>query len=190
MAITKYTLSSDALALVGGERIDSFDSGTVESEVAGNFYEDELLALLKDYEWPFARRQALLPQSATTPLEGWEFAYQLPTNFLQLEKIWPELINEWDIFEDQLYLNYDQSPTIDYVFRPDEAKFDAHFVRCFKRKLASVFAVPIRDSVNAAIYQDKKFEEEIGKAKVKAAHQKRTKSLAARSGYALIAVRG
>ncbi len=190
MTVTKYTISSDALAMVGGERIDSFDSGTVESEVAGNFYEDELEALLKDYYWSFARRQALLAQSAVTPLEGWDYAYQLPTNFLQLEKVWPDTLSEWDIFEDQLYLNYDESPTIDYVFRPDESTFDKHFLRCFKRKLASEFAVPVRDSVNMASFQEQKFDQAIKQAKVKASQQKVPKGIATRTGYALINVRG
>ena len=83
MALSDVALCSRALMRIGCAPIASFEDGTAESEIAGALYAPARDALLSAYGWSFATGQVSLTQLEDAPLADYQYAYQLPNEFLR-----------------------------------------------------------------------------------------------------------
>jgi len=159
---SKIQISSNAMVLIGANPISSFTEGT-EGRVATALYESTYTAILSSFRWRFASKQALLSRLAETPLNSYQYQYQLPTNLLVVIKIENE-VSDYEIYGDKLYSNL-PSVSIDYIYRVDETLLPSYFVKALEFLLAAQFAVPVTDNSQIATLYQSLYEGQLARAK-------------------------
>ena len=166
MSYTDISLCSKAMLKIGAQRIVSFDDGSVEGEVASNLYPIIRDGLLSSYPWSFAVSQMRLPRVDITPVADYQYAYQLPSDFLRVMSAGSGKGRggEYKILRDRIHTNIDNL-ILTYVFRPYEGNFPAYFSEILISKLAAEFCLPITESTSRAEYLTKKAENEFARAK-------------------------
>jgi len=146
-------IASNALQMIGAGSINSFDEPGAGAAVAKALYEDLITALLTTTYWRFAMKKQSLNQLSQTPLNEFKFAYQIPTDNLKIERIYPRIF--YKIYRDLIYTDA-SSIEIDYAFRPDTSSLPPYFVLAFTYKLASEFSLAVTDNEQKnALYEEK-----------------------------------
>jgi hypothetical protein len=158
---SKIEISSNAMILIGASPISSFTEGT-EGLVANALYETTYTALLSSFRWRFASKQALLSRLVATPLNSYQYQYQLPTDLLVIIKT--EYLDRYEIFGDKLYSD-SPSLEIDYIYRVDETLLPAYFVKTLEFSLAAQFAIPITNNSQRAAVWSNAYETQLRMAK-------------------------
>jgi hypothetical protein len=82
MATTETEIANRAIRLIGGNRITSLDDGSKNAIVINDLW-DGILKDLMAAPWGFAETRVKLAQSASTPVFGYDYAYQLPADWLK-----------------------------------------------------------------------------------------------------------
>lgn len=139
---SKFDIVSQALVLIGEAPISSFSEGTA-GLVASQMYETTLDGLLTSHRWRFAVGKAAFNQLTETPLNGYRYAYQIPSQLLMLINV--RYNPAYEIYEDKLYTDVN-SVEADYIYRPEEARFPQYFVEALAARLAETFAIPITNN--------------------------------------------
>lgn len=85
MAISDVDIANLALQYCETAPIASFDEPKESARALKASYYTLRDTLLRTYCWNFARKYAQLPQLATVPPFEYEYAYQLPDDFMRLE---------------------------------------------------------------------------------------------------------
>lgn len=145
--MTDVAICSAALVMVGADELNSFADETREAKLCNLLYDTTVKNLLQDHPWRFSLAQSSLAQLVATPLYGYNYAYQLPTDCLRvisMERFWP-----FQVFEDKLYTNAN-GVNITYQFQPSEVKFPAYFVRLVELEMASLLAVSLAEDESKA----------------------------------------
>ena len=188
MALTSIALCSRALLKTGCRSITSFDDGTAEAEVAGNLYPSVRDALLSSYPWSFATAQASLPRLVATPVADYDFAYQLPTDFLRALSAGAGRGRglEYRIHENRLHTNASEV-VLTYIFQPDEREFPPFFDQALIARLAAEFCVPLTDSTSRTEALLKVADNEFKQARSVDAQQTTIEAI---DDYPLIGARG
>jgi len=146
-------ISSNALTMIGAGSITSFDDPGAGAASAKTLYEPLLEALLTENYWRFAMKKQSLNRLSQTPLNEFKYAYQIPTDSLKIEKVYPRI--SYKIYRDLIYTDA-SSIEIDYVFKPDTSSLPAYFVLALTYKLASEFALSVTDDTQKnALYEGK-----------------------------------
>ena len=83
MALSDVALCARALIRIGAAPITSFSDGSAEAEIAGALYGSTRDGLLSAYAWGFATGQVALTQLETAPVADFDYAYQLPNDYLR-----------------------------------------------------------------------------------------------------------
>jgi hypothetical protein len=146
-------ISSNALQMIGATSISSFTDPGAGAAVAAALYEPILEAMLTTNYWRFTIKQQQLNRLSSTPLNGYQYAFQLPTDSLKIESVDPR--SSYKIFEDKLYSNQTEIE-VDYVYRPPTTQLPSYFVLALTYKLASEFALSVTDDTQKnALYSQK-----------------------------------
>jgi hypothetical protein len=146
-------IASNALQLIGDLPISSFDDPGAGAAVAKALYADTLLAMLTRTYWTFTLKKQTLNRLSSTPLNEFQYEFQLPTDTIKVLKVYPR--SNYKIYGDRIYSNT-QALDIDYAFKPETSQLPPHFVLAFTYKLASDFALAVTDSENKnAIFEEK-----------------------------------
>ena len=152
MGITKESLVSQALVLLGADSISSFAEESNESDVASQFYETTIASLLCVHNWTFATRQAKLSQNTVAPILAYKYSYHLPTDLLQMRYLFSEYnslpVLDWKRVGK--FIQTDLSPAFsEYTYRVLEADLPAFFIPLAKYSLALAMNMVItRDKAN------------------------------------------
>ena len=148
-------ISSNALQMIGAGSIQSFTDPGAGAAVASALYESLLTALLTRTYWRFAIKKQSLNQLSQTPLNGYKYAYQIPTDSLKIERVYPRI--GYQIFEDKLYTDA-SAIDIDYTYRVATSALPSYFVLAFTYMLASEFSLSVTDNESKnQIYAQKFF---------------------------------
>jgi hypothetical protein len=152
MALSDIALCSRALIRLGAQPITSFDDGTAESEIAGALFGVVRDALLSAYSWSFALGQANLSRLESAPLADYQYAFQLPSDFLRAMSAGAggrgRGLN-YRITRNVLHSNADVV-TLTYIFRPDEEEFPPYFDSVLISKLSAEFCIPVTENTSRA----------------------------------------
>lgn len=143
-------ICNSALRKVGSSVIQSFTSGSPESNAANDLYDVHRLKVLRSHHWNFATKRAKLARLAAAPEFGFTYKYQLPSDFIRVVSFHPDdqgFSNiEYKIESDDLhteaedaYLRY-----IADIFDPNLMSPD--FREALSLSLAVDFAITIADS--------------------------------------------
>lgn len=152
MALNDVALASRALIRIGASPITSFTDGSVEAEIAGALFEPVTNALLSSYAWSFATAQAALTQLVTPPVADYNYAYQLPNDFLRALSAGAGSRGrglQFRINQNTLHTN-SSAVILTYVFRPAEENFPPYFDQAIIARLAAEFTIPITENTSRA----------------------------------------
>jgi hypothetical protein len=156
------SICSNALMLLGHDPITSFDEEGIGAKVASNFYESSLRSKLADYNWKFATKKTTLSKLAQTPINGWDYVYQLPTDHIRTITTYPH--SDYEILGDKIYSSTDDLQ-LDYVHRVDETYFPPAFREMVELYLAAKWAIPVTENSTAGNMYYNLYVKQIKKAK-------------------------
>lgn len=152
MALSDIALCSRALIRLGAQPITSFSDGTAESEIAGALFGVVRDSLLSAYGWSFALGQANLSLLESPPLADYQYAFQLPADFLRAMSAGAggrgRGLN-YRITRNVLHTNA-ESATLTYIFRPSEEEFPPYFNAVLISKLSAEFCIPVTENTSRA----------------------------------------
>jgi hypothetical protein len=142
---SKIDLISNALILIGDLPITSLTGNARAQVVANNLYENIKKAELSKFPWSFARKKFVVTADSVAPVGSeWKKKYTLPSDLLFLIKINPNI--PYRVYGNEIYTNYEESITVDYIHNVSEALFPESFAKVMEYALAKDFALSIRDS--------------------------------------------
>lgn len=191
MALTKFELCSRAFLKLGANTISSFGTETAEEEVAGNLYASVRDGLLSEHPWSFATGQVTLAKLASSPLADYDYAYQLPSDFLRALSVGDSSTEagrgvDYRIHERRIHTNMD-GVILSYIFRPDESTFPPFFDTALIARLAAEFCMPLTENTSRTEVLFKLAEREMSKAKLTDAQQQTPQTF---EDFTLINARG
>jgi hypothetical protein len=152
MALNDIALASRALIRIGAAPITSFDDGTAESEIAGALFAPVRDALLSAYGWSFATGQVELSRLATDPVADYQYAYQLPMDFLRALSAGTSARGRgirYRIARGALHTNC-ASVILTYIFRPEEEEFPPYFDAALIARMSAELTIPVTESTSRA----------------------------------------
>jgi hypothetical protein len=146
MALGKVDIINSALSCIGERPTTSIGTDSSErAKVADRRYNEVRNSLLRNHPWNFATRRFKTNAKKTTPVFGFDYAYDLPDGCLRILGTDNESY-VWQIESDEngtLVLLTDRSdfPSVQYIYEvTDPTKFDSIFVQAFIYRLGSEFA--------------------------------------------------
>lgn len=160
---TKVDIASNALLLIGENTISSFTDDSTAALVAANLYELTYESLLTLHPWRFASNKATLSRLTATPTNQWDYAYQLPSDFLVAQHVDAGNDN-FQIYADKLYSN-ETTMILDYTYKPDESFLPSYFTELLELRLASVFAIPVTESATKSDHYAALADKQLSRAK-------------------------
>lgn len=139
--LTETIVLSNAVALLGHAPITSLTGNDKLVLAAQQAYQMLLPSVLSKNDWRFAVNIAPLVQSAVIPPSPWKIVYNLPSGYLKLIRLYPN-IYEWEIYNNsQLYSIINGNLQIEYVFQPEVSQLPGYFVNYFVYEIAYYLAL-------------------------------------------------
>jgi len=141
--ISPISLVSNALNLLGADRIASFEDDSTEAEITKELFWTTYRAMLTETRWRFATKVYKLNRLYESPDEalGYMYQYQLPNDYLMLVNAGTK---DYTIQGDRVLSNAKEM-TITYIYEPPVALLPAYFIKALEYNLAFNFAIPITD---------------------------------------------
>ncbi len=154
---TSLSMLSAALVLCGEKPLNSLTDPRYGAQVGAALfdmvYENELQA----NRWRFSCKKGTLSMLNVTPLNEWQYAWQLPTDCLNVIGIWgvgPDKL--YEIYGNLMYTNITANPgvipaslTLEYQFKPDPSTLPSYFSLLVTLALAQHMCKPITESDSA-----------------------------------------
>lgn len=145
MAVTKTSIVSLALMLLGHKPIITLDNGDDLTVAAEQAFDMLLPSVLSSGNWRFSMQIQQLSLSVMTPppQTGWQNIYLLPSGYLKNIRIIPQNL-QYEIYQNkQIYCNWGtQTPIyMEYAFQPDISELPQLFINYFIYEIASFLAL-------------------------------------------------
>lgn len=137
-----------SLQLIGAEEIGSFDDETREARTCASIYPTLKENVLQKNTWRFSVRQEQLNRLVATPLFGFAYAYQLPSDFLRfVGKDNPSVKHQ--LFENKVYTDL-TTLYANIQYSVDAQYFPAYFKHLLQLDLAALLAAALLEDENKA----------------------------------------
>lgn len=143
---TKIKMVSDALVLCGEKPIEALSDNRYGATVGGNLFELLYENEIQSNRWRFSCNKKQLGRLASSPLNEWQYAYQLPSDMLLPLGSYPRV--NYEIYADRIYTN-ESTFALEYQFKPDVSKVPAYFNLLMVYQLAQNMIKPITESDTA-----------------------------------------
>ena len=155
---TDVNICSTALNLLGESEISSFSDGSEIAGVCDKLYPGTKNTMLAMYPWSFATKKVQLAQLSSTPINEWQYEYQLPSDLIMSG---PQAVynsaatgagpspSGWGILTGKLQTD-ETTIVIDYLFSVDEASMPPYFVQALRYAMAAHLAELVTDQVEKA----------------------------------------
>lgn len=140
---TKIGIISKALILCGEKALNSLSDDRYGAEVGGNLFELIYENELQSNPWRFSMKKAALGRLNVTPLNQFQYAYQVPADCLLVRHVYPATV--YEIFGNRVYTD-DTTVELDYQFKPDVGSIPAYFSMLMVYALARDMVKPITES--------------------------------------------
>ena len=139
MAVTKFTIATQALLKVGGTPITTFDGTDRQSVVVSNMYEDTKKSLLYYTFWNFATEKTQLAKLSESIADAsYDYVYQLPGDTVRVKGIFDISGNnssDFSVEKSRIFSNMNPM-YVEYIQEKDESDFPPFFVEVLIAKLA------------------------------------------------------
>jgi len=155
---SKIDLISKALVLVGERPLNSLSDNRYGATVGANLFEMLYENELQSNRWRFAMTKKALSQLVASPLNQWQYAYQLPSDMLLPVGVYPVDL-EYEIYGDHLYSDR-SSVELDYMFKPDVTDVPAYFATLMTYALAKNFIKTLTESDQGVKVMEEKYNQQ------------------------------
>lgn len=166
--MTKTELANFALSQIGVARIMDIDEASPVAEACRSVWDLTRDATLRRREWNFAIDRKSLVRLADKPIFDFEFAYQLPSDYIRAIKVNDEAAGTSQAtfeIEGDLLLSNAEKADIVYTRRvKDVSLWDDGFQKAFATALAAAVTPAITTSTGLADRMESKAEQAIVKA--------------------------
>lgn len=151
---SKISLISKAMILAGEPAVTSLSDERYGVQVLSNLFEIKYEALLQSNRWRFAMKKGALSRLNVTPLNEWQYAYQIPSDCLLLiGQTYPQ---PYEVYGDRVYSN-SSSFEAEYMFKPGIDKLPAHFSLLLTYDLAKDALSPITENDARTVAMERKY---------------------------------
>jgi hypothetical protein len=142
MAISETIIVNMAFARIGSKRINDITTDkSIEAIQARTQYEQTRDALLRSFEWSFAKARATLSEDTATPDFDYDHQFILPDDYLRMVEVEE---NKHFSIEGKRVLTNKTTMQIEYIKRViDPTEFDPLFVEVLVLHLALKFINPL-----------------------------------------------
>lgn len=151
---TKVGLISKALILCGEKPLIALDDDRYGATTGSNLFELIYENELQSVRWRFAMAKRACSQVVSTPLNEWQYSYQIPTDCLLPIGVYP--IEPYEIYGDKIYTNA-TSVTLEQLTKPAITAVPAYFALLLTYALAKNMIKPITESDQAEINMTKRY---------------------------------
>lgn len=155
MPASDTEIANDALGRLGISPIMELSDDSKQAQFAKRFFDQTREEVLAARPWTFAIKRANLNALSTAPVSEWQYAYQLPSDFLRLVQINNDEIEtiKFKYAIEGRTIVTDESPiTICYVARvTDPTLYSPLFSEAFALKLASKLVGPLTGALKLSM---------------------------------------
>jgi len=162
MSSSKIAISNSAILKVGGTRIASFDDDKAEAVIINEFYERSYTYLLATHYWGFAMKVITLAQLPTAPEYEYKYAYQLPDDYIRIQRTFPN--SNYKIVGNELHSN-ESKVGLKYTKYVGEEDAPIFFEQAMMYYLAEQITIPITENQNKSNSNYAKYLDHLKKAK-------------------------
>lgn len=148
---SQVDIGNRALSKLGEARIISLDDDTKNARAIKAAFDIVRDAEFRAHRWHFTKKRTTLPALSTTPAFGWDFQYQLPSDFIQVIQVgyYDPIVDlsdyrtsgsrDWEIEADAVLLTNAEAPLpLRYVARvEDTTRYDSTFIEVLACRLAA-----------------------------------------------------
>lgn len=148
---SSISICSNALVLLGADTISSFSDGTDRANALANLYPFSREEVLRAHPWNCATRRAILPPMSTPPLFDFQYAFQLPGDWLRTIQVGKlDCPIEYTIEGKQILCDVSALPFV-YVWRNEtESSWDASLVSVMTYYMKAAMAYWVTQSSTQA----------------------------------------
>lgn len=155
LTATKIGIISNALVLCGENPLVSLDDDRYGATVGSNLFDVLYEAEIQSNRWRFSCTKSALSRINTTPLNEWQYVFQMPPDCLLPLGVWPYSL--YEIYGTHLYTN-NSTVNLEHQFKPDISAAPAYFQLLMTYVMAKDMIKPITESDAAVDVMTKKYE--------------------------------
>lgn len=151
MATTDIDIASQGLGLCRGTPISSFDDGTNEADIAGQYYGTFIKDIFSRYPWSFALKKRQLSRDSTDPVNEWKYSFVVPAEVERLFAVYRSgqvgakpMTQGWDRVGNFIFTNEPELWAEYTVYKP-ESQWPGYFIQYAIHAFALLIAVPYTD---------------------------------------------
>lgn len=142
------TLANRALARIGTQQISSLTDGSTPALYCNNLLPEVVQSVYGQFDWKSARKRIELSALVDAPLYGYDYAYQLPNDFMRI--IATEDAGPFEI-EGHTLLSDEEDMFITYIGYPIEAdKIPGPIAHLIVTYLAFLLSTPLTSNEGMA----------------------------------------
>jgi len=142
--LSETKIANAALVCLGERRINDLFEDTKHASLLSLHFDNVRDALLRSTNWLFATHRAELTASATSPIFGYAYRYEMPRDFVRLLDVDDRWGFGWDIEGNAVVTNLASPLQITYIRRvTDPVQMDPMFRELLGVALAFELAGPI-----------------------------------------------
>ena len=182
MAYSETSICNLSIRDVGANRIVNLEETNKQPEAMAcrDLYAHNRDALLRSYDWPFARARVQLSEDTVTPSFEFDHQFVMPANFLRLRNYYDTDAGYEDgrriwVIEGKRILTNETAVYLRYVKQvTDPTEFDPLFVELLRTKLALDLLTTLAGIENMGGKEDRltrKMNEAEKRARLVAAHE-------------------
>lgn len=166
----RLAIANVALGLLGANRIQSFEDGTVEADLCRDLYESVVREALEDHPWNFAEACVRLARDTSPARPDFDFSYQLPTDCVRPLHLLDEDGREargyrYRIVKPRKLCTDLERPFLVYLYRAPEADWTGKFALAVAYNLAHYLAGPITEDQQKVRDHKQLYADQLGSAR-------------------------
>lgn len=150
---------SDALILTGEKPLNSLSDNRYGATVGANLFETLYENEIQSNRWRFSCTKKQLGRLSASPLNEWQYAFQLPSDMLLPLGAYPRV--NYEIYGDHVYTN-ETTFALEYMFKPEVSAVPAYFNLLMVYQLAQNMIKPITESDAAVQLMTKAYARQRG----------------------------
>ena len=158
---TSLEICQKATLLIGANKPEAFDDGSVEGEACEDAYEDLLVSMLSGRPWTFASKQVELIEVVEESELGYSRVFIVPAESIKVFD--SRRLIDYKILGNRLHTNH-KTINLTYAFRQDETFLSADFILALKYGVAAEINLPITGNVSRTDFFQRKFDKLLSNA--------------------------
>ena len=149
---SQVAICNTALTFLGADRITAISDNNENAKRLNAIYDQCLEDVLRAHPWNFAITRVALAKLASTPVYGYDYEFQLPSDSLRLIEVTDgtNLITDFKVEGRKLLTDYD-TIYIKYIANiTDPNEYTSQFIFVLASRLTAELAYPITNNKSTA----------------------------------------